>query len=124
MASGIGPFGTASGSSTAARSAARSPARKAASILLNLSCPAHRSASEFMVASRPDGWRMGARPPRRRSASSACQAAPLAEREALLLGQDGLRAQRLSEAHGTEGDLARIGPVQANPPTVVRAVEV
>jgi hypothetical protein len=37
VVSGIGPFGTLAGSSTAARNAARSPARKAASIFLNFS---------------------------------------------------------------------------------------
>src|SRR5215831_3857664 len=49
IAKGIGPFGTLSGSSTAARRAARSPARNAASILLNLSYSAHRSASDFIL---------------------------------------------------------------------------
>lgn len=49
MVSGIGPFGTLAGSSTAARNAARSPARKAASIFLNFSNSAHRSASDFIL---------------------------------------------------------------------------
>jgi len=49
MASGIGPFGTQSGSSTAARSAARSPRQTAESIFLNCSYSAPRSASDFIV---------------------------------------------------------------------------
>ena len=42
IVSGIGPFGTLAGSSTAARNLARLPLRKAASILLKVSASLHR----------------------------------------------------------------------------------
>src|SRR5690349_24303380 len=45
IVSGIDPFGTLAGSSTAARNLTRSPLRKAASILLKISASLQRSAS-------------------------------------------------------------------------------
>jgi hypothetical protein len=49
---------------------------------------------------------------------------PLLGRRPLFLGSDRFRTQSLGEAHGTPGDLAGVGPVQADLPTVVRPVEV
>src|SRR5262245_7048964 len=70
--------------------------------------PRARVAPAYLRAS---GGRPSARPPR--------QPDPLLEREMLLRGHDRRRAERLGKPDGAEGDLACLGPVQANSPAVV-----